>query len=88
MDNPGASTHEVVLRASISAIGHRLPPSNIASSSALRRKKEDQIAQENLAIFKRLQNVKPSKDVSRQVLTKEFQTNRTRTLELMLDLGY
>ncbi|GFH07220.1 uncharacterized protein HaLaN_01992, partial [Haematococcus lacustris] len=37
-----------------------------------RRRKEDRIAQENLAIYKRLQAVKPTPAVARDVLSKHF----------------
>ena len=39
-----------------------------------RRKKEDVVAQQNLALYKRLQAIKPSGDVSRNHLAKSFQT--------------
>lgn len=50
-----------------------LPPANIANSSVTRRKKEDDIAKANLALYKRLQAIKPSKELNRQGLSKDFQ---------------
>jgi hypothetical protein len=52
----------------------KLAPANIAAASVNRRKKEDVIAQQNLALYKRLQAIKPSGDVSRNTLAKSFQT--------------
>eukprot|EP00798_Chlamydomonas_sp_ICE-L_P007226 gene7226-333_t len=54
-------------------VGQKLPPANIANSSVTRRKKEDKIAAENLALYKRLQGIKPSRELNRNGLNKDFQ---------------
>ena len=51
----------------------KLAPGNIAAASVNRRRKEDKIAQENLALYQRLQGIKPSRDVQRNTLEKDFQ---------------
>eukprot|EP00197_Chlamydomonas_leiostraca_P002734 CAMPEP_0202859376 /NCGR_PEP_ID=MMETSP1391-20130828/1517_1 /ASSEMBLY_ACC=CAM_ASM_000867 /TAXON_ID=1034604 /ORGANISM="Chlamydomonas leiostraca, Strain SAG 11-49" /LENGTH=346 /DNA_ID=CAMNT_0049538403 /DNA_START=54 /DNA_END=1094 /DNA_ORIENTATION=+ len=51
------------------AVGH-------SAATVNRRRREDKIAQENLAIYKRLQAIKPSKDVSRETLSKEFKAQQ------------
>jgi hypothetical protein len=50
------------------------PPVHLEESAAAvnRRRREDRIALENLAIYKRLQSVKPSPDISRDTLSKHF----------------
>ncbi|GIL67795.1 hypothetical protein Vafri_21070 [Volvox africanus] len=50
----------------------KLAPANVAAATVNRHRKEDKIAQENLALYKRLQAVKPSPSVNRDVLNKEF----------------
>ncbi len=47
---------------------------NESASTVNRRRREDRIAQENLAIFKRLQAIKPSPEVNRDKLQKHFAT--------------
>lgn len=59
------------------APGTKLQPANISAAAVNRHRKEDKIAQENLALYKRLQAVKASKDVNRDVLTKEFKAQQT-----------
>jgi len=51
-------------------------PANMAAAAVNRRKSETKIAQENLAIYKRLQAIKPSKDISRNTLGKDFEKSR------------
>ncbi|GLI65157.1 hypothetical protein VaNZ11_008609 [Volvox africanus] len=54
------------------AVTGKLAPANVAAATVNRHRKEDEIAQENLALYKRLQAVKPSSSVNREVLNKEF----------------
>ena len=58
------------------AIG-KLAPGNVSAAGINRRKKEDSIAMENLAIYQRLQAVRPTSDVARDSLTKAFIQNKT-----------
>mmetsp|Transcript_12556 Transcript_12556/g.22457 ORF Transcript_12556/g.22457 Transcript_12556/m.22457 type:complete len:300 (-) Transcript_12556:1098-1997(-) len=55
--------------------GH-LAPSNVAAATINRSKANDLIAQENLRLYKRLQAVKPSKDISRDGLAREYKTSK------------
>lgn len=52
--------------------GGKLLPCNVAAASVNRRKEEDKTAQDNLNMYKRLQSVKPSKDISRNKLAEEY----------------
>lgn len=57
---------------------------NPVIDDALRRRKEDEIAHENLAMFKRLQRVKPSAEASRAKLHKAFEQNMVGDSDLTL----
>ncbi|EFJ43982.1 hypothetical protein VOLCADRAFT_106604 [Volvox carteri f. nagariensis] len=50
----------------------KLAPANVAAATVNRHRKEDKIAQENLALYKRLQAVKPSPTINREVLNKDY----------------
>lgn len=53
------------------------PKSSQQSSAEInRRRQAEKIAKDNLAMFKRLQSIKPSSDISRQRLDREHQLNR------------
>ncbi len=52
------------------------PPPGESRAAATRRRQEQRVAQENLALFKRLQSVKPSTDVSREALSKHATAQR------------
>jgi hypothetical protein len=69
---PVSTTYVAPPSVGIIAPGGKMQPANVAAASINRRKKEDKIAQENLALYKRLQAVKPSKDTSREVLNADF----------------
>lgn len=51
-------------------------PAYTSPAAVNRRKKEDLIAQENLALYKRLQAVKPSKEIRREALAKDFEAQQ------------
>ncbi|GAX85113.1 hypothetical protein CEUSTIGMA_g12533.t1 [Chlamydomonas eustigma] len=54
----------------------RLAPANVAAANINRRKLADEIAQENLSFFKRLQAVKSTEGVSREALAKSYFMNQ------------
>jgi hypothetical protein len=51
-------------------------PANVAAASVNRRKKQGEIASENLAMYKRILSVKPSQETSKKVHLKAFQRNQ------------
>ncbi|PNH00836.1 hypothetical protein TSOC_013318, partial [Tetrabaena socialis] len=55
------------------AVTGKLAPANVSPAAVNRHKKEDKIAQENLALYKRLQGIKPTPGINREGLTKDFE---------------
>ena len=51
---------------------------SMGQSNPGRQKKLNEIAHENIAMFKRIMSVKPSKETSKRVHMKDFQKNQAR----------